>query len=586
MPVTIPSDAYTVNLCPNPNFTTGITGYSALPNTGIKQDTISYMGPFSLLVETDGIAAGEGVLGPSGIVPDFTDGSIQLQMLGAAGNLLVSVFANPSGISPLASIPVILTSDSAWQAVVINGIELLEDQELFISVTTQSAQITKFWIDCVQYEPESPTHAYIDGDQPFCTWSDTPGNSPSFQKWQFPTGSAGNMLMAGRTVVPVQVGEIFHLTAPTGDMVLSSNPSYVVTTVGDPAGAFDDFAFYQLTDTDPAQTYVSWNNAGTANGHTSYNRIWGTIYVPIDYETSQGALWKAGQYMAPGYQLSQLAAGQEAQFAEMQAELLPYVYGAAPSPSTFDPPRRVHTIVKPTRLNYCPNPSTAIDNTGYYLLATASGLSRSSTNSSAFSGALDHWATGFNVSAQGDGLGISISNLIVGDTYTVSAWTHTSSVGLLDIDLFCSGASGSSFQQQASYGAGGYGGGPYGGVNTDTDMDTTLWYNPVFTFTAENSTVQLQFIPQIDSGTFSTVAHVFVDAILIEAGEVAGDYFDGGFSPSSDYMWEQGGTAGLTRSYYYPRKEAASGAVTSVLTQHTPLGIFAAAPQYAIPPTQ
>lgn len=42
----------------------------------------------------------------------------------------------------------------------------------------------------------------------------------------------------------------------------------------------------------------------------------------------------------------------------------------------------------------------------------------------------------------------------------------------------------------------------------------------------------------------------WVDSILLEESDSLGDFFDGGFS-STDYQWESGGLANLSRSYYY-----------------------------------
>lgn len=593
IPAPVPFDTYTVNLCPNPSFINNIAGYTALPNTGIAPAPgVSFTGRQSMVVETDGIASGEGVLIPSGIVPYFSTGSIQLQLLGAVGDLTVAVYTHPSAVSPLSSVPVTLNSANSWQPIVINGLPLYEGQELFVTVTTSSPQILMFWVDCVQYEAASPSHAYIDGSQPFCEWTGLPGNSPSFQQFQFPMGANGSMNLSGRTVIPVNVGASFSMSASSESMQLYSVPPYILSTAGVPVGAFTDFAFYQLTDVDPALSYVSWNNAGTSSGETSYNRIYGLVSAPVAYEVSgNGELWAGAQYLASGYQFTSLGAAQIAEITQLQAELLPYQYGTAPTPSTYDTPRAVHTIIKPTRMNYCPNPSGAVSTSGWYLLGSASTLAQSSSGvtSSAVSGALDAYSVSAHIiSTSGvDGLGISIADLILGDTYVVSAWVMTPSAGFLDVTASCSGGQASSFQQGTAYGTGvDFNVGPYGGVNVETDMTSGTWYNPTFTFVAEYSTVQLYFQPIIDTTTFTSPVTLNVDAVMVEPTDIAGTYFDGGFSPSTDYMWETGGTAGLARSYYYQRYGPASASVATVLNEATPLGISHATPLFATPPTQ
>lgn len=788
------SPPYTTNLCPNPNFAVDLTGYTALPGTDMQLTPICFSGTQAMLIETDGTESGQGFVAPSGIVTEIGEGSVQLMMMGE-GTFLVSVYVGPTSIVPLASIPVTLNSMYTWQNIAISNVSFLEGQEVFIGVATTFAQQAQLYVDCVQYESDGTPHPYIDGDHAFCTWSGARGNSPSFQQFQFPMGGQGGFTIASKTLVPIQVGESFTFGLKTaGTIQIQSNPSYVLSSVGTPPGSINDFSFYQLTDVDPAFSYVSYNLAGTSSGQSNYQRIYGVMYAPQQQTDSSGVLWNAAQYMATGYQLGSLPAGQIANVTDVQAELMPYLFGTAPTPSAYDTPRAVHTTVKPTRLNYCPNPSGAVNTNGYYLLGGASSITRDATNSSAVSGALDAWSIktqinngtvnnvtmtgsigasrnwgvhllnfsgsggtqstyqfGFNnptgvntfnipanfgaqrvvagdlivvvlscttdeegvtsvsdskgntyvpVSEQGnhndidtlcfvaqcgsaltstdtitvhstggvgnwtaeafgfhgfgtfigspvynfgtsnaptatysnapggsivvaieycdfsapsgpgswttvqngfgnnmfvwigykktvtgDGVGISIPDLIVGDVYTVSAWVMTPSAGFLDVSMMCGGATGSSFQQGLGFGQGTFSGGPFGGVNTATDMTSNTWYNPVLTFVAGYSTVQLQFQPITDASTYTSPQSLYVDAICLEMGELARGYFDGSFGVP-DYQWESGGTAGQTRSYYYDRYEAASGAVTTVLGQHTPLGINAAAPVYALPPTQ
>lgn len=590
IPIPIPINTYVTNLCPNPNLMSGTTGWVALPNTGIAAAPgVSFTGKQSIVVETDGISSGEGVLLPSGVVPTFSDGSVQLKLLGASGNIQVAVYTHPSAVSPLASVPVTLSNPNVWQPVVINGLDLLEGQEIFVTITTSSPQILMFWVDCVQYEAVSPARAYVDGNQPFAEWSGVPGNSPSFQQFQFPMGANGPMNLSGRTVIPVDVGKAFHISATAYSMELYSVPPYILSTPGVPAGAFNDFAFYQLTDPDPAMSYVSWNNAGTSSGQTNYNRIYGLVSVPVAYEVSANQeLWASAQYLASGYQMASLGASQIAEITQMQAELMPYQYGTAPTPSTYDTPRAIHTIIKPTRMNYCPNPSGAVSDAGWYLLGSASTLAQGSATSSAVSGALDTNCISCHITSTSgiDGLGISIADLILGDTYVVSAWVMTPSAGFLDVTATCSGGEAQSFQQGTAYGTGQtFNSGPYGGVNVETDMADNVWYNPVFTFVAEYSTVQLYFQPIIDTATFSSPAILNVDAVMVESTDLAGTYFDGSFG-SPDYMWETGGSAGLARSYYYQRHNAAVASIGTVISDATPQGLSAATPLLATPPTQ
>ena len=66
---------YTLNFAPNPNLQLGDAGYLPInDNSSVSIGTVSYVGYFACLVETAGIAAGEGVLTAGGIVPSIGTG--------------------------------------------------------------------------------------------------------------------------------------------------------------------------------------------------------------------------------------------------------------------------------------------------------------------------------------------------------------------------------------------------------------------------------------------------------------------------------------------------------------------------------
>lgn len=111
-----------------------------------------------------------------------------------------------------------------------------------------------------------------------------------------------------------------------------------------------------------------------------------------------------------------------------------------------------------------------------------------------------------------------------------------------------------------------------------TNLVAGLWYTAsayvngkrvVATFKATASTVDLNF-----GGTASK--------ILVEEGTVLGDYFDGWSGP--DYLWEQGGTPGSSRSYYYPDRTSRHYVLVRTLQENAPLGVTVEDPQYAMLP--
>jgi hypothetical protein len=89
------------------------------------------------------------------------------------------------------------------------------------------------------------------------------------------------------------------------------------------------------------------------------------------------------------------------------------------------------------------------------------------------------------------------------------------------------------------------------------------------TFTATSRTTDLDF-----GGPASR--------ILVEEGTVLGNYFDGGSGP--DYLWEQGGTPGATRSYYYPDREMRHYVLVRTLRENVPMGMLVEDPVYAVLP--
>jgi hypothetical protein len=104
----------------------------------------------------------------------------------------------------------------------------------------------------------------------------------------------------------------------------------------------------------------------------------------------------------------------------------------------------------------------------------------------------------------------------------------------------------------------------------------------VFTAPAQAVTLTVYGIP---SGSFPVT--FYADAVLVEEGELLGDYFDGNTGGGDDdYLWETGGTPGLARSYYYPEYDVNYQTIADILARHIPVGLTPAIPLFAVPPTQ
>jgi hypothetical protein len=277
-----------------------------------------------------------------------------------------------------------------------------------------------------------------------------------------------------------------------------------------------------------------------------------------------------------GWEFVNVVAGAAQNMTWAQVEMMPLsgTTDPDPVPSAYDPSRSIHVTVKPTRLNYCPNPSFEVSTAGWYGVGDTPTLTQDSTVFFPLGGEWDGQALGINyyscrVNVPGGtgagGIAISIPDLNTGYYYTASAQVMPGA-GLQDLSLTAASSASAP-------------------VNTSTEgaaLSTTTWYEPVVTFQAPASTVTLtlQGIPQ-GSGAFE----FWVDLVLVEVGDIAGSYFDGDFS-NPDYQWEAGQTVGLSRSYYYENYAIQQATIVDIMNEHIPLGITYSLPLYGVPPSQ
>ena len=602
---------YTNNFCPNPSVEVSTTGYAAIKGTEqVTQDSIGYAGRSSLKVVTPGSSPGEGISTPAGSIIASVTGSASVSIYGETGFLTVQAVQN--GGQVLLSVPVQLDGNG-WQRVDLNGLAMTNGDTFQLLVFTTVTQPITFWVDAVQYEPESPAHPYIDGDSPYCTWTGTQGLSASYQQYQFPVSLTGSMILEG-TISVLAHGEVFTTGVISGmmdmsgqqhQMVAVSSPSHTVVSpaidpdvagmpwliagygtitsvlVVNPGSGLSDFAIFASTDPDPAMTLIGPNNAGTQNANSSatgYTRLYGMFTPPQQSLDSAGnARWQAAAYMAAGFRIASQAAWasgapNSVNFTQIQVEK-----ATANTPAAYQLPRALSTIVKPTRMNFVTNPSMEVSIAGW----TAFGGATLTQVSGGFQGT---HSLQVSVPSTNSGVYIMIPDLILGDTYVASAYIEPVSSNIVDVTMSADGTQVSSNPTGYPYGAGGFGSGPYGGVEANAAaMTTGAWsYRPWASFVASQSTVMLSFFPFITSG--GTYPLVFnIDCVLVEPGEILQAYGDGN---TDDWAWELGGTPGLCRSYFYDRESAGVDAVSSVLGQHIPLGVSAYEPQYFVPPTQ
>lgn len=358
--------AYVTNLCTNPSFEASLSGWSALGGTAISQDaTYVEYGSQAMMVVTDGASGSEGFY--SGAVPvsgSPATCSVSISLLGPGGGTVALLAVSGTTGTVLGSATLALTG--TWQRVQVSGFTVQPGDSFEIMIQTQSPQALTFWADAAQQETGvTSASIYIDGDQPGCSWLGTPELSASSLPFQNTTSASGLLLMSGYAL-PAVVGEDFY-TSASGllDMTGDAAPA-----AGNPIAAFNDFAIFELTDPDPAQTYVDQNNAATNSGHTTWASNYGLFYPPLDYPVSGGnLLWKRAAYMAMGMRFTSVGSSQEQLISDAMVSLSP-VTGSAPVPATYTSPRQIETIIKPTRLNFITNPSFEVSTSGWSGVAT------------------------------------------------------------------------------------------------------------------------------------------------------------------------------------------------------------------------
>lgn len=114
-----------------------------------------------------------------------------------------------------------------------------------------------------------------------------------------------------------------------------------------------------------------------------------------------------------------------------------------------------------------------------------------------------------------------------------------------------------------------------------TVTDLIPWRTYTASATVNGSRETYQFVPTVPTWTLSFSGTA--TKILVEEGTTPGEYFDGDSGP--DYLWEQGGTPGHARSYYYPDRSARHWILVRTLNDNVALGMTVEDPVYATFPS-
>lgn len=599
---------YTTNFCPNPSVEVSAQGYAPLRGTEtLTRYGIAWAGQWGLQVTTSGTLPAEGISTPPGQVIAPATGSASFYVYGEPGVQAAVMTANAvTGTGQILGATQFQLA-AGWQRIELDNLILARGSLLQLLIYTSSAQAVTFVIDAVQYEPETPAHEYTDGDAPSSAWDGTTGLSSSYTAYQNPVAMSGSMVLEGSITLLAQ-GEVIVIGPLSGQMDASgdSHPMTAVSgtravippavdtgiaglpwqiagggqvtsvTLGTPGSAVSAFGIWETgTDPDPAMTMIGYNNAGTPDSAEDYTRIYATFSPPQQALDSAGtALWQTASYMAAGFRIAGqgTAAADGVNVTQVQVEK-----ALARTPSAYQLPRSLNTVVKATGMNYVTNPSMEAGLEGWTAIGGA-------TLTQAAGGFQGSYSLQVSVPSAGGGAYIVVPDLITGDTFIASAYIQPVSDDINDITMAAGATEVSSNPSGYLYGEGDYGSGPYGGINlASASMVTGSWaYRPWTSFTPGQSAVVLSFIPVAATGAVYPL--VFrIDCVMVSPGEVLGAYADGS---TDEWQWETGGTPGLSRSYWYERQNVAANAVMSVLDTHIPLGLTAAEPLYALPPAQ
>jgi len=574
---------YTTNFVINPAFQAGMAGYNPVNGASISLDsTNTIFGPSSLLVLCPGAVAGEGVTTASGVVTDNSTGSVSCYLNGTGS---VTVTAVDNGIV-IGTAHVTLTQQ--WTRIVITGLPFSAGDSVNLAIETTIANPAQFWLSGVQVEDTSPAHPYIDGNQVGGTWVSGGTSGVSEQEYENSASATSQTKTTSNVVTVLSTGEEFF--AVPNVSVEHTYSSLVVAGSSGPASAVTDFSVSDLTDPDPAQTYVSWNNAGITMS-SSWQQSWATFIPPADYLVSDGTyLYRRGAFAALGWKFESAAETDNAIIARVQAQLLPVLTNITePAAPVFDNPRSIHSIIVANRINFVTNPSFEVSTANWTALGTAT-LAQDSSVTVGDIGEYDDtvvttgsYSLNITLNANSDGASTSITNLIPGYTYIASAYVKAGAG--LDNILMEIGTGSTSIQSSGGtgYGASTYNTGPYGGFNPASDIPSNIWYRVWCTFTASSDSEELE-ITCVQASDVSYPTHMWTDAVLVEQGDILNSYFDGS-SYGDGYSWDSvTGSAGLARSYYYEQMAVRQQAVNNVLARHTPLGIGYTPPVFSVPP--
>lgn len=316
-----------------------------------------------------------------------------------------------------------------------------------------------------------------------------------------------------------------------------------------------DFSGFSGVQPDPAVAYVR-NGAEVVSGNPG--AAWTRPYMTFVPDRDSSFLGVGARVLTPN-QTTGLVHQNAQYFTEWQLERAQ----ASGLPRAYSPAREIKVVVKPDRLNLLTNTSFELNATGWSG-NTNCLVTRSTTVFSSGTASL------------------RIESLAAGDMNAITGPSFRAEVTAQKV-----------YTVQFKVRAGATSRGVRGILSWFTTAGaplTTVTGTTVVSNTATWTTISVTGIAPVSAafcgllvevlGTGAASEYHYVDEVLFEQTDTLLPYFDGSFG--DDYLWETGGVAHNSRSYYYENRLDRGEAIIRALRNAVPHGIGVGAAQFAV----
>lgn len=252
-------------------------------------------------------------------------------------------------------------------------------------------------------------------------------------------------------------------------------------------------------------------------------------------------LWNDAAFAVVGTKVQGTGAGEQHYVDNVQMER-----GAAPT--AYDYPRTLKISVKPDRANLLANPSFEVDTTHWTPAASGATVSRDTGQHWIGAASLHYVAAGaLNEGVEYDRADIGNP----GQPYIFSIYVRNDQAAPVTATPYI-------VWRSLSPIASGIGAPDVVVHGQPVAVSNAGWTRLSLVSIAPNTPSAQAYAAKVGVGWFTTAppaaSNWWLDAALFEKGDQLLPYFDGANSPNgvaADAMWETGGTAHLSRSYYY-----------------------------------